>query len=88
MEPLKAYRKKGAKWEDYLHDKKAQEATGNLRNAVAAQAPLTNPDYEAARDYIKTGRPFMLFVDASDYGYAAVLCKAEEVHGTPRPIAV
>ena len=27
-------------------------------------------------------------MDASDYGYAAVLCQRAEVHGTPRPIAV
>ena len=67
VQPLKAYRKKGAKWEDYLNDKKAQEAAERLRHAVATEAPLTNPDYEAARDYIRTGRPFMLFVDASDY---------------------
>ena len=30
----------------------------------------------------------MIFVDASDYGYAATLCQAEKTHGTPRPIAV
>ena len=88
VEPLKVYRKKGAKWEDYLQDKKAQEAAQALRHAVATHAPLVNPDYEAARDYVKTGRPFELFVDASDYGYSAVLCQRAEVHGTPRPIAV
>ena len=59
-----------------------------MRHAVATHAPLVNPDYEAARDYIKTGRPFELSVDASDYGYSAVLCQRAEVHGTPRPIAV
>ena len=88
VKPLKPYRKKGAKWEDYLQDKKAQQAAEKLRNAVATYTPLVNPDYEAARDYVATGRPFKLYVDASDYGYAAVLCQRAEVHGTPRPISV
>ena len=47
-----------------------------------------NPDYLAAADYIHSGRPFLLFVDASDFGYAAVLDQSEVTHGTPRPIAV
>eukprot|EP00959_Pyramimonas_sp_CCMP1952_P449128 9404441-Pyramimonas_sp.AAC.1 len=47
-----------------------------------------NPDYEAARDYVQSGRPFILFVDANDFGYSGVLCQADSVHGTPRPIAV
>ena len=85
---MKPYRKKGAKWEDYLQDKKAQDAADKLRNAVATHTPLVNPDYEAARNYVATGRPFELYVDASDYGYAAVLCQRADVHGTPRPIAV
>ena len=88
MAPLKPYRQKGAKWDDYVKDEKAKTASAKLRVAVATQAPLVNPDYEAARDYIQSGRPFLLFVDASDFGYSAVLCQAESVHGTPRPIAV
>ena len=31
VEPLKPYRKNGAKWEDYLLDKKAQQAPAKLR---------------------------------------------------------
>ena len=86
--PLKPYRAKGAKWEDYQNDPKAMKAAKDFRNAVATKTPLVNPDYQADRDYLATGRPFELFVDASDYGYSAVLTQRGEVHGTPRPIAV
>ena len=34
--------------------------------AVAKHAPLVDPDFAAAVNYIKTGRPFMIFVDASE----------------------
>ena len=85
---LKPYRAKGAKWEAYQQDKEAMKASQWLRTAVATHAPLVNPDFKAAAHYLKTGRPFLLFVDASDYGYGAVLAQAPEAHGTPRPIAV
>ena len=87
VQPLKQYRAKGAKWDDYKNDLDAVAASKALRAAVATHAPLVNPDFAAAVDYIRTGRPFMIFVDASDYGYAATLCQAEKTHGTPRPIA-
>ena len=64
------------------------KASKALRQAVAVPCPLVNPDFQAAVDYIRTGRPFMIFVDASDYGYAATLCQVDGTHGTPRPIAV
>ena len=85
---LKPYRAKGAKWEAYLCDKEAQQASEWLRQAVATKAPLVNPDFKAAANYLTSGRPFLLFIDASDYGYGAVLAQAPAVHGTPRPIAV
>ena len=65
------------KWEDYVQDGKAQGAAAKLRQAVATHTPLMNPDYEAARDYVQSGRPFILFVDASDFGYSGVLCQAD-----------
>ena len=86
--PLKKHRSKGARWEAYLEDKPAQEATRQLKQSVATHTPLVNPDFEAAARYVESGRPFMLFVDASDYGYAAVLAQPATIHGTPRPIAV
>ena len=86
--PLKAYRAKGAKWEAYVADEEAVKAAQGLRHSVAVHTPLTNPDFRAAADYVATGRPFLLFVDASDFGYSGVLAQPEGVHGTPRPIAV
>eukprot|EP00974_Lingulodinium_polyedra_P096416 9346062-Lingulodinium_polyedra.AAC.1 len=35
-----------------------------------------------------SGRPFLLFTDASDFGYAGVLCQQDEIHGVARPFAV
>ena len=86
--PFKKHRQKGAKWEAYLEDATAQEASRQLRHAVATQTPLVNPDFTAASNYMETGRPFLLFVDASDYGYAGVLAQQAEIHGVARPIAV
>ena len=86
--PLKPFRAKGAKWETYLQDKVAQKATQELRMSVANKTPLVNPDFKAVSNYITTGRPFLLFVDASDFGYSGVLTQAQVIHGTPRPIAV
>ena len=56
--------------------------------AVATETPLVNPDFPAAARYVESGRPFMLFCDASDFGYAAVLAQPAGVHQTPRPVAV
>lgn len=87
-DPLKQYRKKGASFDCYKDDDKAQRAVKNLRQAVATKTPLLNPDFEAASSYVETGRPSCLFIDASDFGYGACLCQGQEVHGTLRPIAV
>ena len=86
--PLKPYRAKGANWETYLQDKVAQKATQELRMSVANETPLVNPDFKAASNYIALGKPFLLFVDASDFGYSGVLAQAQVIHGTPGPIAV
>ena len=47
VEPLKPYRKKGAKWEDSLQDKKAQAAADKLRNAVAHPDPGLEDDLDS-----------------------------------------
>ena len=56
--------------------------------SVANETPLVNPDFQAASSYIPSGRLFLLFVDASDFGYSGALAQAQVIHGTPRPIAV
>ena len=46
------------------------------------------PDFKAASNPDDSGRPFEMFIDASDYGWAAVLTQQLEPHGTPKIIAV
>ena len=40
VQPLKQYRAKGAKWEDYKKDPEAIKASKALRQAVAVHCPL------------------------------------------------
>ena len=49
---------------------------------------MYHPDFTAAANPAVSGRPFEILVDASDYGFAAVLCQRDEPHGTPRIIQV
>ena len=63
---LRPYTKKGAKFADFERDQKAQAAFKALKEAVCEDALLHVPDYEAAGDP-KSGRPFELYIDTSDY---------------------
>ena len=83
---LRPYTKKGAKFSTYLTDEKAQKAFDDLRNAVAEDAILHVPDYEAAGQ-VDSGRPFELYIDCSDYAWGAVLAQRAVKGGSPRPIA-
>ena len=48
VQPLKPYRAKRAKWEDYKNDPEAIKASKAFRQAVAVHCPLVNPDFKAA----------------------------------------
>ena len=69
-------------------DEAAKKALRDLRTSVAENVPLVNPDFAAAADYVRSGRPFEIYSDASDFGWSCVLAQRETVHGVPRPIAV
>ena len=71
-----------------LRTKKAQQAFGALREALAEEAVLCSPDYAAAADPEGSGRGFELWVDASEYAWGCVLAQRETPGGVPRPIAV
>ena len=51
-------------------------------------AVLHHPDYVAASVPWKSGRPFEIFVDASDYGWSAVLCQRPKPHAAPKIIHI
>ena len=55
---------------------------------LAKGAVLHHPDYVAASVPWKSGRPFEIFVDASDYGWSAVLCQRPKPHSAPRVIQI
>ena len=45
-------------------------------------------DYEAAANPEASGRPLELFIDASDYGWAAVLTQRLKPHEAPKIISM
>ena len=49
---------------------------------------ITHMDHAAAAHPELSGRPLELFIDASDFGWAAVLCQRETPHGAPKIIAI
>ena len=51
------------------------------------KAVLVQPDWEAAAQPWRSGRPFLLFIDASNVAWCACLCQQEKPGGTPKIIA-
>ena len=83
---FKVYARKGGKIAAFWKDEVAVQGFRDLKEAIADNVPLVNPDYTAASTYHLSGRPFECFIDASDVGWAVTLTQRREVHGTPRPI--
>ncbi len=81
------YAKKGARFSQYEADADAQAAFEALKQGVAEGAALQCIDYVTAADPT-SGRPIELYVDASDFAWAACLCQRAEKGGAPRPCAV
>ena len=65
-----------------------KQAFEAIRAALRRDAVLSYPDYAAAQDPRNSGRPLEIFVDASDYGWAAVLCQREHPHGAPKIVSI
>ena len=88
---LKPFRKKGVRFRELWNGKEGpafQAASKAIRALLAKDVVLHHPDFEAASRPAESGRPFEIFIDASDYGWAAVLCQRQEPHGPPRIIDV
>ena len=64
------------------------EAFRKIRGMLNTHAILHHPDFLAAQDPTKSGRPFEMFVDASDYGWCGTLCQRLTPHGAPKIIAM
>ena len=83
---LRPMTKKGAKF-GALWTPECKAAFEALRDAIASDAELHCPDWDAAADP-DSGRPFELYVDCSDFAWGAVLAQRQVAGGAPRPIAI
>ena len=86
-EPLHAYRKQGADFDAYKSDKAAHEAREWLISQTLEKATLVQPDWQAAAQPWKSGRPFLIFIDASSVAWCSALCQQDKAGGPPRIIA-
>lgn len=81
--------KKGAKkMAEFKEDERAMEAFESVKKALRKKVYIVQPDYEAAENYLTTGRPFETFLDASETGWSCVSTQRGEFLGTPRIWAV
>jgi len=88
---LRPFRKKGVKFREEWNGPKHEEykaAWVAIRDNLNKNAILYHPNFEAASRPEESGCPFEIFVDASDYGWAAVLTQREVPHGPPRIIDI
>jgi hypothetical protein len=65
-----------------------QTAFKEIRKMLSKGAVLHHPDYVAASVPWESGRPFEIFVDASDYGWSVVLCQRPKPHAAPKIICI
>ena len=84
---LRPYVKKGARIADFQKDTIAHQAFYDLRESIVEDAAIYAPDFLAAADP-ESGRPFELWIDASEYAWACVLAQREVAGGCPRPLAM
>ena len=70
---LRPFRKRGADFSVWCTDAKYREAFLNIRTGLSERVVLVHIDHDAAAKPEESGRPLAMFVDASDYGWAATL---------------
>ena len=85
---LAPLRKKDADFAVWSKDPKYRNAFLEVRKGLSRNAMLVHPDFEAAARPDLTGRPFENFIDASDFGWAAVLTQRPSPHAAPKIIAM
>ena len=84
----RAYLKKGADFSNYANDVEAQAAREWLCDQTLERVILVNPDFAAAAEPWRSGRPFEAWFDASDHGWCVCLTQRDVAGGTPRIIAM
>ena len=67
---------------------KYAEAFKAIRGMLASSVVVNHVDYEAAARPEVSGRPYEMFIDASDYGQCAVLCQRPEPGKAPKIVAI
>ena len=86
---LRPFRKKEVRFEPlWSSDPKYEASFRAIRTMLSEGATLTHIDYEAAARPELTGRPLEMFVDASDYGWAATLTQRPSPHAAPKIVAI
>ena len=85
---LAPFRKKDCDFSKFDSDPKYLAAFIAIRTMLSRKVVLLHPDYIAASKPWETGRPFEIFVDASDYGWCAVLCQRPTPHAAPMIIGM
>ena len=85
---LKDWRKKGCDFTQFQENPEKLEAFLKIRASLSRDLVLHHVDYVGAAQPDQSGRPLEMFVDASDYAWAACLCQRLEPHGTPKIVAL
>ena len=85
---LRVFRKKGCDFGAWHKDPKYRNAFLKIRTALSSDTVLVHIDYEAAASPSVSGRPLEIFIDASDYAWAATLTQRLTPHGAPKVIAI
>ena len=65
-----------------------KEAFFGIRAMMSANVIVHHPDFDKAARPKGSGCPFEMFIDASDFGWAAVLCQRPEPQKAPKIITV
>ena len=85
---LAPFRKKGADFSGFYDDPKYMDEFKKLRTMMYENCVLHHPKFEDAAHPEESDCPYEMFIDASDYAWAAVLTQRLEPHGVPKIISI
>ena len=85
---LGIFRKKDASFSWWAEDEKYSKAFYTLRGMLRDNCVLHHPRFQDAAEPEVSGCPFEMFIDASDFAWAAVLTQRLEPHGAPKIISI
>ena len=86
---LRPFRKKGCDFKKlWGSDPKFLTAFRAIRTMMVDSAVIHHVDYTAASRPHESGRPYEMFIDASDYGWCAVLCQRPGPGQAPKVVSI